>query len=52
MIVVAQLQVAARLQAVLDVIEQQSLKWSLTAGVRIVVCYELGQHAFWIRRAL
>jgi len=42
---VAQPQAAARLQAVLDVIEQQSLKWSLPAGVRIVVCYEAGQDA-------
>ena len=52
MIAVAQPQAAARVQAVLDVIEQQSLRWSLPAGVRIVVCYEAGQHAFWICRAL
>jgi transposase len=49
---VAQPQAAARLQAVLDVIEQQKLKWSLPAGVRIVVSYEAGQDAFWICRAL
>jgi transposase len=49
---VAQPQAAARLQAVLDVIEQQKLKWSLPAGVRIVVSYEAGQDAFWISRAL
>ncbi|MFL9912239.1 IS110 family RNA-guided transposase [Paraburkholderia sp. RL17-337-BIB-A] len=49
---VAQPQAAARLQAVLNVIEQQKLKWSLPAGVRIVVSYEAGQDAFWICRAL
>jgi transposase len=49
---VAQPQAAARLQAVLDVIEQQKLKWSLPAAVRIVVSYEAGQDAFWICRAL
>jgi transposase len=49
---VAQPQAAARLQAVLDVIEQQKLKWSLPAGVRVVVSYEAGQDAFWICRAL
>ena len=49
---VAQPQAAARLQAVLDVIEQQKLKWSLPAGVRTVVSYEAGQDAFWICRAL
>src|ERR1700682_286645 len=49
---VAQPQAAARLQAVLDLIEQQKLKWSLPAGVRIVVSYEAGQDAFWICRAL
>ncbi|MFL9936544.1 IS110 family transposase [Paraburkholderia sp. RL18-103-BIB-C] len=49
---VAQPQAAARLLAVLDVIEQQKLKWSLPAGVRIVVSYEAGQDAFWICRAL
>ncbi|WP_420869408.1 hypothetical protein [Cupriavidus necator] len=49
---VAQPQAAARLQALLDVIEQQRLKWSLPAGVRIVVCYEAGQDAFWTCRAL
>ncbi|WP_454751875.1 IS110 family transposase [Cupriavidus necator] len=49
---VAQPQAAARLRAVLDLIEQQKLKWSLPAGVRIVVSYEAGQDAFWICRAL
>ena len=49
---VAQPQAAARLQAVLDVIEAQAQKWSLPASVRIVVCYEAGQDAFWICRAL
>src|SRR5882762_1679816 len=49
---VAQPQAAARLQAVLDLIEQQRLKWSLPAGVRLVVSYEAGQDAFWICRAL
>src|SRR5215472_8128421 len=43
---------AARLQAVLDLIELHRHKWSLPAGVRIVVCYEAGQDAFWICRAL
>jgi transposase len=49
---VAQPQAAARLQAVLDVIEQQKLKWSLPADTRVVVSYEAGQDAFWICRAL
>src|SRR6267142_3446018 len=49
---VAQPQAAARLQAVLDLIEAHRDKWSLPAGVRIVVCYEAGQDAFWICRAL
>ena len=49
---VAQPQAAARLQAVLDVIEQQKLKWLLPRDVRIVVSYEAGQDAFWIYRAL
>jgi transposase len=49
---VAQPQAAARLQAVLDVIEQQKLQWSLPAGTRVVVSYEAGQDAFWICRAL
>jgi transposase len=43
---VAQAQAAARLQAVLDVIKQQKLKWSLPAGVGTVVSYEAGQDAF------
>jgi transposase len=45
-------QAAARLQAVLELIEAHRDKWSLPAGVRIVVCYEAGQDAFWICRAL
>jgi transposase len=49
---VAQPQAAARLQAVLDLIEAHRHRWSLPAGVRIVVCYEAGQDAFWICRAL
>jgi transposase len=49
---VAQPQAAARLQAVLDLIETDKEKWSLPAGVRIVVSYEAGQDAFWICRAL
>jgi transposase len=49
---VAQPQAAARLQAVLDLIEAHRQKWSLPAGVRVVVSYEAGQDAFWICRAL
>jgi transposase len=49
---VAQPQAATRLQAVLDVIEQQKLQWSLPAATRVVVSYEAGQDAFWICRAL
>jgi transposase len=49
---VAQPQATARLQAVLDVIEQQKLKWLLPGDVRIVVSYEAGQDAFWIYRTL
>src|SRR6202051_1406916 len=49
---VAQPQAAARLQAVLDLIEAHREKWSLPAGVRTVVSYEAGQDAFWICRAL
>ncbi|AUT73041.1 hypothetical protein C2L64_23375 [Paraburkholderia hospita] len=49
---VAEPQAAARLQAVLDLIDAHRDKWSLPAGVRIVVCYEAGQDAFWICRAL
>jgi transposase len=49
---VAQPQAAARLQAVLDLIEQHNEKWSLPAGVRVVVSYEAGQDGFWICRAL
>ena len=39
---VAQLQAVARLQAVLDLIEQHKDKWSLPAGVRVVLSYEAG----------
>ncbi|MGF6810856.1 transposase [Paraburkholderia sp. Clong3] len=49
---VAQPQAAARLQAVLDLIEQHKEKWSLPSGVRVVTSYEAGQDAFWICRAL
>src|ERR1700758_2894902 len=49
---VAEPQAAARLQAVLGLIEQHREKWSLPAGVRTVVSYEAGQDAFWICRAL
>ena len=45
-------QAAARLQAALDLIECQKRQWSLPARVRTVVCYEAGQDAFWICRAL
>ncbi|MGF6641374.1 IS110 family transposase [Paraburkholderia sp. MM6662-R1] len=48
----AQPQAAARLQAALSLIEQHRQKWSLPAGVRIVVSYEAGRDAFWILRAL
>jgi transposase len=49
---VAQLQAAARLQAVLSLIEQHRQKWALPASTRVVVSYEAGQDAFWICRAL
>jgi len=49
---VAHLQASARLQAALDLIEQHKEKWSLPAGVRVVVSYEAGQDGFWICRAL
>jgi transposase len=45
-------QAAARLQAVLALIDEHRDRWSLSADVRIVVCYEAGQDAFWIWRAL
>src|SRR3978361_1699495 len=48
---VAQPQAAARLQAVLDLIEAHKEKWSLPAGIRTVVSYEAGQDAVWICRA-
>ncbi|HEX3635859.1 MAG TPA: IS110 family transposase, partial [Paraburkholderia sp.] len=44
---VAQPQAAARLQAVLSLIEAHKGKWSLPEGVRVVVIYEAGQDAFW-----
>jgi hypothetical protein len=40
---VTQPQAAARLQAVLGLIEAHREKWSLATGVRIVVSYEAGQ---------
>ncbi|MFM0008538.1 IS110 family transposase [Paraburkholderia dipogonis] len=49
---VAQPQAAARLKAVLDLIEAHKKKWALPADVRIAVSYEAGQEAFWICRAL
>jgi transposase len=49
---VAQPQAAARLRAVLDLIEWHKEKWLLPACVRVVVSYEAGQDAFWICRAL
>ncbi|MGF6547106.1 IS110 family transposase [Paraburkholderia youngii] len=49
---VAEAQASTRLQAVLDLIELHKEKWSLPAGVRIVVSYEAGQDGFWICRAL
>src|SRR5258707_6339457 len=49
---VAEPQAAARLQAVLDLIERHREKWSLPAGVRTVVSYEAGQEPFWICRRL
>src|SRR6202161_2428499 len=49
---VAQPQAAARLQAVLDLMEAHKEKWLLPASVRVVVSYEAGQDAFWICRAL
>jgi transposase len=49
---VAQPQAAARLQAVLDLIDRYKDKWSVPAGVRVVVSYEAGQDGFWICRAL
>src|SRR5580704_3761228 len=49
---VAQPQAAARLQAVLDLIETHKERWSLPTDVRVVVSYEAGQDAFWIWRAL
>jgi transposase len=48
----AEPQAAARLQAVLNLIDQYKDKRSLSAGVRTVVSYEAGQDAFWICRAL
>lgn len=49
---VAEPHAAARLQAVLDLIERHKVKWVLPADVRVVVSYEAGQDAFWIYRAL
>lgn len=49
---VEQPQAAARLQAVLGLIEAHKEKWLLPTGVRVVVSYEAGQDAFWICRAL
>lgn len=49
---IAQPQAAARLQAALDLIEQQKEKWLLPADVRLVISYEAGQDGFWIYRTL
>jgi transposase len=49
---VAQPQDAARLQAVLALVEQHRQAWSLPENTRIAVSCEAGQDAFWIGRAL
>jgi transposase len=49
---VAEPEAAARLQAVLDLIERHRFKWALAADTRVVVSYEAGPDAFWIYRAL
>src|SRR5260370_6758790 len=49
---VAQPQAAARLQAVLNLIEAHKEKWSLPAGVRAAVSYQAGQGAVWVFRPL
>jgi len=49
---ISQPQAAARLQAALDLIEQQKEKWLLPADVRLVISYEAGQDGFWIYRTL
>ena len=48
----AEPQAAARLRALLVLIERYKQKWSLDARVPLVVSYEAGQDAFWIYRAL
>src|SRR5258707_10440056 len=45
---VAQPQAAARLQAVLNLIEAHKEKWSLPAGGRAVGSYQAGQGAVWV----
>src|SRR5258707_10039562 len=45
---VAQPQAAARLQAVLDLIEAHKEKWSLPAGIRPGVNYQTRPDAFWV----
>jgi transposase len=45
-------QAAARLQAVQALIDQHKDRCSRPADVRVVVCYEAGQDAFWIWRGL
>src|SRR5258707_14427739 len=49
---VAQPQAAARLQAVLNLIEAHKEKWSLPAGGRTPVSFETGQGTVWICRPL
>lgn len=42
----------ARLEQVLQQIEQTRVLWELPAQVRVVVLYEAGQDGFWLQRAL
>src|SRR5258707_14428030 len=49
---VAQPQAAARLQAVLNLIEAHKEKWSLPAGGATVGSYQAGHEGFWGCRAL
>jgi len=43
---------AARVGAVIGLIEQTRAKWALAKEVRVEVIYEAGQDGFWIARAL
>jgi transposase len=49
---VAQPQATLRLQAALALIDRYKKQWMLPPNVRVIVCYEAGQDAFWICRAL